>query len=715
MKKIIIVFSLLFSISILSFAQLNGSGFYRIRNVNADNEYLSVVYDSINAQKIVGTASSLAEDDGEAAMGRVGTYLDYDIKIITPNDVFTDPGSVLYLEKQSSSNNNFDIIAQGVGLKYISYCVYVGTSAGAYILSGLPATITETSNGSSKYTAKVTLNKSVAGYTINQTRYFGDENSTLSLSKTATDLGCQWYIEPINLENNYFAAAPVEEFLMNNNYYTTLRTAFSYKVPGGSAVKVYKVTDLPAVAGGLATLEEIPQGNVILAGFPVVIESSKHDFSDNMLEPIYNANTAPIVKSVASAKATGGLFGMRQTISSSSIGVTGLADSNVLYNGYGRHGHDGYSESPHTSGYGEGLVPDWLPQGNNIGFFKNKYNYGVRPVIYRFGIKGGAVGFWDQVASDEIISGNEAYSPVQCQLFPAEKDLAYIAENGADGVIYDVTEVEDHYLYGAIVVGNTLYAKDYGRFSKPDEKPNGAIDGMSRYYDYNDSYDQSNWVAITGLADPSDFKERYIHVKKGKLLNRVNPEMKVVDDDIDKKGMSTNWAPNSYCPASFIGTQTGTNGKTYFFVKPKPQEVIHIVGAIYGGDNKFYINNPDTYYNTVYLKGGFMIDPSLLPSDTKFDSGTAYEFDAVVKKAEPSSASLNVLPYIDGGVSDEYVVYPFSTPVVTGVQNLDVDAQIVSVKYYNTIGIESAEPFKGVNIVVTTYDNGTRTTSKVIK
>ena len=124
-------------------AKLN-SGFYRLRNVNAPDERLTVVYDSIDAQNIVGSASSLASDGGEAAMGRVGTFLDYDIKTVTSDKVFTDPGSVLYLELQSGSTKNFDIIAQGVGLKYISYCAYVGSSAGAYILDGLPSTIEET-------------------------------------------------------------------------------------------------------------------------------------------------------------------------------------------------------------------------------------------------------------------------------------------------------------------------------------------------------------------------------------------------------------------------------------------------------------------------------------------------------------------------------------------------------------------------------------------
>ena len=48
------------------------------------------------------------------------------------------------------------------------------------------------------------------------------------------------------------------------------------------------------------------------------------------------------------------------------------------------------------------------------------------------------------------------------------------------------------------------------------------------------------------------------------------------------------------------------------------------------------------------------------------------------------------------------------------VQNLNT-CQPVGVKYYNPAGIESDTPFKGVNIVVTRYSDGSTTTTKVLK
>lgn len=52
---------------------------------------------------------------------------------------------------------------------------------------------------------------------------------------------------------------------------------------------------------------------------------------------------------------------------------------------------------------------------------------------------------------------------------------------------------------------------------------------------------------------------------------------------------------------------------------------------------------------------------------------------------------------------------------VTGVDEVQTQASVKEVKYYNAQGIESNNPFFGVNVVVTTYDNGSKTISKEIK
>ncbi|MBQ5509218.1 MAG: hypothetical protein IIT96_05590, partial [Muribaculaceae bacterium] len=53
--------------------------------------------------------------------------------------------------------------------------------------------------------------------------------------------------------------------------------------------------------------------------------------------------------------------------------------------------------------------------------------------------------------------------------------------------------------------------------------------------------------------------------------------------------------------------------------------------------------------------------------------------------------------------------------VPTAIANVDSSARLVAVDYYNVAGVRSATPFKGMNIVVKTYSDGSRTSEKVVE
>lgn len=75
--------------------------------------------------------------------------------------------------------------------------------------------------------------------------------------------------------------------------------------------------------------------------------------------------------------------------------------------------------------------------------------------------------------------------------------------------------------------------------------------------------------------------------------------------------------------------------------------------------------------------------------------------------------------YVKDDASGKYYVKTAeitpTTSIITGIGTVKTDAQVESVRYYNTIGVESSEPFKGVNIVVTRYSDGNTITSKMIR
>ena len=52
---------------------------------------------------------------------------------------------------------------------------------------------------------------------------------------------------------------------------------------------------------------------------------------------------------------------------------------------------------------------------------------------------------------------------------------------------------------------------------------------------------------------------------------------------------------------------------------------------------------------------------------------------------------------------------------VKEVKTTPTSKDIVNVRYYNLMGQGSDKPFEGVNIVVTTYNDGSRTSRKVLR
>ncbi len=68
--------------------------------------------------------------------------------------------------------------------------------------------------------------------------------------------------------------------------------------------------------------------------------------------------------------------------------------------------------------------------------------------------------------------------------------------------------------------------------------------------------------------------------------------------------------------------------------------------------------------------------------------------------------TLPLQPQAENGGSD----------ITTAINTVDVNGKAVkSVKYVNVAGIVSDVPFQGVNIVVTEYTDGSRTTSKMLR
>ncbi len=85
-------------------------------------------------------------------------------------------------------------------------------------------------------------------------------------------------------------------------------------------------------------------------------------------------------------------------------------------------------------------------------------------------------------------------------------------------------------------------------------------------------------------------------------------------------------------------------------------------------------------------------------------------------KSQPAGAPMlkaeNNQPYY---IMETIVEDELTNQIPTGINGVEFINNVASVKYYNAAGVESDKPFQGVNIVVTRYNDGSTTTTKILK
>ena len=104
-------------------------------------------------------------------------------------------------------------------------------------------------------------------------------------------------------------------------------------------------------------------------------------------------------------------------------------------------------------------------------------------------------------------------------------------------------------------------------------------------------------------------------------------------------------------------------------------------------------------------------------------------FADICEKAETFDGVVTVEIYLVNGdvtsvselSSPNYYITKVSHTIVqdptitTGVEDVDAEKTVAGVTYYNLLGVSSDSPFEGVNVVVTTYTDGTKSSKKIVK
>ena len=260
-------------------------------------------------------------------------------------------------------------------------------------------------------------------------------------------------------------------------------------------------------------------------------------------------------------------------------------------------------------------------------------------------------------------------------------------------------------------------------------------------------WDQSNWIVLqftnpTGSNNIDQMlqnaQDKFIKpgTIKGKLVDDVNYILKV---DLDQLDLVTQADPdydeepyneNVYCPANFLpenlniddGIENGdgaeTGNQNYFFMNPKVQEICYITYAQW--DDYGYFAVPSSSNFSSGIDGAFQVG-WVYQDKPALDPGKIYKFHAVVHRVGKEYGPQNPVSTKDGmPVYENITVLPIdltaSSEVVTAINTVETgNGEVKSVKYVNVAGMVSDVPFQGVNIVVTEYSDGSRSTSKMLR
>lgn len=308
--------------------------------------------------------------------------------------------------------------------------------------------------------------------------------------------------------------------------------------------------------------------------------------------------------------------------------------------------------------------------------------------------------------------------------------LAELAENGEEGKEYTVND--------EMVVAkkfqrnnkNYIVVKDAAEAVRNFSTPAAGDKFFNINGNKQEEYTKNNWMLVSlpvGLYNQVNEKNTVTSIT-GSLTEKFNVAMeatKVVFENV-----TTDFAPNTYCPINFMGESSvkGTNPaytSSYYFATPKANEYANVVWAVYNGtDGAFYLPVHQGSANAQEFKAAFKVDYSLNSVATpELANGDMYSFEALVKEVAVATTDAKSAPRktaYDSTVapSTKFVVYPLdldANKVATGVNDVNSAKEVKGVSYFNMMGVESAQPFDGVNIMVTTYTDGTSSAAKVLR
>ena len=302
--------------------------------------------------------------------------------------------------------------------------------------------------------------------------------------------------------------------------------------------------------------------------------------------------------------------------------------------------------------------------------------------------------------------------------------LAELATDGNEGQYY-ILEDNNVEFVRLSADGKKLFCKDNNGFANPSVPEDGQIDYVMQKTDLmlREAWDQSNWVALTldgsgewTSNDLASYSNKKLTHVLGRLTDKANPNLLISTTSKPTAGTAVTAPymsqPNNYVTCNFAETvQLGSDGNYYFFVAPKPMEVVQVNWAMWDGDASRFVVVPSVgASNTFNLDGSFYINMSEY-SGTKptLQHNAIYNFVALVKQENATASSLQSRRRDPAQAPTGYMVFPISgleTPVgaydgniVTGLADVRAMAPAVEVARFNAAGQRVGTDYRGVVII----------------
>lgn len=308
--------------------------------------------------------------------------------------------------------------------------------------------------------------------------------------------------------------------------------------------------------------------------------------------------------------------------------------------------------------------------------------------------------------------------------------LAELAENGEEGKEYTVNDkmvVAKKFQKGD---KNYIVVKDAAQAVRNLSAPTADDKFFNINGNKQEEYTQNNWMLVSLPVELYNqlYEKSTVTSITGSLTEKFNVAMEATK--VVFENATNNFAPNTYCPINFMGESSVKGNNTaytssYYFATPKANEYANVVWAVYNGtDGAFYLPVHQGSANAQEFKAAFKVDYSLNSVATpELVDGDMYSFEALVKEVAVPTTDAKSAPRktaYDSTVapSTKFVVYPLdldANKVATGVNDVNSAKEVKGVSYFNMMGVESAQPFDGVNIMVTTYTDGTQSAAKVLR